>query len=302
MSIRKEVAKLASITDAKEFSESVNQIIDTHIKKNPNSEIRMIKSFRKELNALIEGLTLSNTKIINAENSIIFPTEFTFILPLQKAVDLAVSLTENKEEYIKMMTHQSTLPSYASKMLKEQMKDMFYTLVSGKLDEFTMIKDQPKSDDFENEEEIEEFIKNEYIQKSLDRVGFKVNIIKSNYYINPCKYDSFPLIHTLFSTGTTPNISKEERFLIALGIMIYNDLSNFNKINISTLGFSVPNPEEALEVFGQSFAYYIMDRMGIANKHRFYDNLHMFDIDILNSDLKFVEDVLDQKPSYATIG
>ena len=91
MSIRKEVAKLTSITDAKEFSESVKQIIDTHIKKNPNSEIRMIKSFRKELNALVEELTLTKTKVINTGNSIIFPTEFTFILPLQKIVDLAVS-------------------------------------------------------------------------------------------------------------------------------------------------------------------------------------------------------------------
>ena len=295
MSIKKEVLKLSSIKDAKEFSESTIQVINNCIKKNPNSEIRMIKSFR-------EDLVSNNTKIIKTNNSMILPTEFTFILPLQKAVDLAVSLTENKEEFIKMMACQSTLPSYASAMLKEQLKDMFYTLVYGKLNEFTMIKDQPKSDDFENEEEIEEFIKNEYIQKSLDRVGFKVNIIKSNYYNNPCEYDSFPLVHTLFSTGTTTDTSKEERFLTPLGIMIYNDLSNFNKINISTLGFSVPSPDEALEVFGQSFAYYIMDKMGIANKHRFFKNLHLFNKDILNSDLKFIENVLNQEPNYSMIG
>lgn len=302
MSIKKEVLKLSSIRDAKEFSESTIQIIDNCIKKNPNSEIRMIKSFRKELNNLVDELISNSTKVIKTDNSMILPTEFTFILPLQKAVDLSVTLIENKEEFIKMMACQSTLPSYASSMLKEQLKDMFYTLVYGKLNEFTMTKDKPKSDDFENEEEIEEFIKNKYIQKSLDRIGFKVNIIKSNYYSRPCEYDSFPLVHTLFSTGTTPDISKEERFLIPLGVMIYNDLSNFNKLNISTLGFSVINPDEASEVFSQLFAYYIMDKMGIANKHRFYKRLHTFNKDIFNADLKFVESILNQEPNYSMIG
>lgn len=301
MSIRKEVAKLTSITDAKEFSESVKQIIDTHIKKNPNSEIRMIKSFRKELNALVEELTLTKTKVINTGNSIIFPTEFTFILPLQKIVDLAVSTIEHREEAIKLVTRKSTLSSDESTILRKKMKKRFYHFTYDMLNYFTSVKDEYVDDTFKDEKDIENFIENNYIQKAFNRVGFEINIINSTYYTNPCTYGAFPPLHTIFLTGTSSDISKEELFLIPLGIMIYNDLSSFGKHDISKLGFSASSCDNPSEVFGHSFAYYIMDKMGIAQKHRFYNELHMLDMDSLNSDLKFIEDVLNQEPSQIEI-
>lgn len=301
MSLKQEILKLASITEYDDFSIETDEIITDYIKSNPSTEIRMIKSFKKELNSVVENLLMNNDKVINMNNVLILPTEFSFIYSLQRTVDFAVSLIESKEELIKVSLHQSTVPSYASKTLKEELKSLFHTLVYAKLKEFNSIKELPKSDYFKNEEEIQDFISNEYIQKSLNRIGFKVTIINSTYYKNPCEIDSFPSIHTIFFTGGTTEISKEEALLVPLGIMIYNDFSNFGKNDISNSEFSAYNSEQSADIFAQTFAYYIMDKMGIEYKHSYYENLYDFDMDMLNSDLEFIEKVLNQEPKYAFI-
>lgn len=301
MSLKQEILKLTSITEYDDFSIDTDEIITDYIKSNPSTEIKMIKSFRKELNSVVENLLMNNDKVINMNNVLILPTEFSFIYSLQRTVDFAVSLIESKEDLTKVMLHQSTVPSYVSKTLKEELKSLFHTLVYAKLKELNTIKELSKTDYFRNEEEIRDFISNEYIQKSLNRIGFKVTIINSSYYANPCGIDSFPSVHTIFFTGGTTEISKEEALLIPLGIMIYNDLSNFGKNDMSNSEFSAYNSEQSADIFAQTFAYYIMDKMGIEYKHRYYENLYDFDMDMLNSDLEFVEKVLNQEPNYAFI-
>ena len=203
-----------------------------------------------------------------------------------------------KEEYMKMVCHQSTLPKYVTDALKDQTKNLFYMLVSSKLKELKNTELASIQDCFKDEKEIKGFIENEYIQKAIDRVGTKINIINSTYYTKPCTTDSFPTLHTIFLTGVSNRISKEESFLIPIGIMIYNDLTNFGQTDIRSLRFSETiKSEMPAEVFAQVFAFYILLKMDISEKHRFFDNLHLFDSEKLKSDLIFVQYVLNQTPN-----
>lgn len=293
MSLKTEINKLSKINNPFKFKIAVEAILENNIKCSP-VEIRMIKSFQKGLCELADSIKSEN-KIITNENYSILPTEYTYIIPLLNNVNFSINHIKEREEHFKQIARVYEIPTNLKTGFNEQLKELFYGTIDLCLTDFITVNINKNSDIFNNIYEVENFLKDKNILNTLNKIG-ETKFIYSNYYNNQfCECDSFPFHKTIFITGSLLDTSKEERLLIPIGILLYNKISNDNKIDIGELGFSVSKYEKSdiVEIFAQIFAYYILFKMNLEKKHRFNNVIHLFNMNDFNNDLLFIESILN---------
>lgn len=292
--MKNKIEQLQHIKDPFEFKDSVNGILYYNV-YNAEDKVTKIEEFRTHLYNLVSAVEDNDSKNkIITENYTIWCSDFTYIYPLMDAVTFAIQFVNNEEGRAKMLSAISDFnisrrnPEY----FKKRKLDMFKALVDGKLNEFTNIEHNLNTDKFDTVDSLINFLNNDVILDVLTKLeGIKV--VYSNLYTYNCKIDSFPLLNTLFVTGSTTSCSKEESLLNSLGILVYNRITAFGQVDLSHFGLGSKHYPMDGDTFAQVFSYYIMTKMGIDSKHRFSNNLWKFDTDLLMGDVNKVKKIID---------
>lgn len=293
--MKNKIEQLQHIKDPFEFKDSVNEILYNHV-YNAEDKVAKIGEFRTYLYNLVSAIEDNDSKNkILTENYTIWCSDFTYIYPLMDAVTFAIQFVNNEEAHAKMFSDVSDFniqsrinPEY----FKKRKLDMFKALADGKLNEFTNIEHDLNTDKFDTVDSLINFLNNDVILDVLTKLeGIKV--VYSDLYTYNCKIDSFPLLNTLFVTGSTASCSKEESLLNGLGILVYNRITAFGQGDLSHFGLGKKHYPMDGDTFAQVFSYYIMKKMGIDSKHRFFNNLWRFDTDLLMGDVNKVKKIID---------